>query len=65
MIDRDVEHIAHKPSLNLGLATLTAGGLALVFGACLLTILDVSRPLASGANVSQASLAIYQLRHPL
>lgn len=65
MSDRILARTRERLPFNLGLATLTAACLALVFGACLLTVLDASRPRPAGVAVGETSLAVYQLRHPL
>ena len=49
---------------NPGLAVLVGAGLSLVFGMCLLTMLDATRPAASARDMT-AAISVYKMRHPL
>ena len=53
---------------NPALAVLVAACLSLVFGLCLLTMLDATRPMPSRPDAARdmtAAVSAYKMRHPL
>lgn len=59
---------AEPKTTNPALIVLVAACLSLVFGMCLLTMLDATRPVSARPDAAPdmtAALSAYKMRHPL